>query len=160
MTNQNRAYIFAIIAILFWSTIASAFKITLLELDYFQLLFIASIFSCVVLFIIIAFQGKIHLILKSKKQDYYNSAFLGFLNPFLYYLVLLKAYTLLKAQEAGTLNYIWPITLVLLSIPLLASANTNLERHRSWFRISSVAKTTIPENILLFLIALSPYARK
>jgi len=38
---------------------------------------------------------------------------------FLYYLVLLKAYTLLKAQEAGTLNYIWPITLVLLSIPLL-----------------------------------------
>jgi len=26
---------------------------------------------------------------------------------------------LLRAQEAGTLNYIWPITLVLLSIPLL-----------------------------------------
>jgi len=52
-------------------------------------------------------------------RDALNAAFRGFLNPFLYYLVLLKAYTLLKAQEAGTLNYIWPITLVLLSIPLL-----------------------------------------
>jgi len=32
---------------------------------------------------------------------------------------LLKAYELLMAQEAGTLNYIWPVVLVLLSIPLL-----------------------------------------
>jgi len=44
---------------------------------------------------------------------------MGFLNPFLYYFILFKAYTLLKAQEAGTLNYIWPIVLVLFSIPLL-----------------------------------------
>jgi drug/metabolite transporter (DMT)-like permease len=41
------------------------------------------------------------------------------INPFLYYLVLLKAYDLLLAQEAGTLNYIWPVVLVLMSIPLL-----------------------------------------
>jgi drug/metabolite transporter (DMT)-like permease len=32
---------------------------------------------------------------------------------------LLKAYDLLPAQEAGTLNYIWPLVLVLLSIPVL-----------------------------------------
>ena len=47
------------------------------------------------------------------------SAFLGLLNPFLYYLVLLKAYDILPAQMAGTLNYIWPLVLVLLSIPML-----------------------------------------
>ena len=34
---------------------------------------------------------------------------MGLFNPFLYYLVLFKAYDLLEAQEAGTLNYIWPI---------------------------------------------------
>ena len=44
---------------------------------------------------------------------------LGFLNPFLYYLVLFKAYDLLPAQEAQPLNYTWAITLALLSIPLL-----------------------------------------
>jgi drug/metabolite transporter (DMT)-like permease len=33
--------------------------------------------------------------------------------------VLFKAYSILPAQEAQPLNFVWPITLVLLSIPLL-----------------------------------------
>ena len=48
-----------------------------------------------------------------------RSALLGFLNPFLYYLVVFKAYSLLPAQEALTLNFIWPIVLVLFSIIIL-----------------------------------------
>lgn len=36
----------------------------------------------------------------SNKNDYLRSAGLGFLNPFLYYLVLLKAYSILPAQFA------------------------------------------------------------
>ena len=119
MTKQNKAYLYAIAAVLCWSTIASAFKVTLKYLDFIQLLFFSSLFSCIVLFMILAFQNKLNLIKTTGKREILNSAILGFLNPFLYYLVLLKAYTLLKAQEAGTLNYIWPITLVLLSIPLL-----------------------------------------
>jgi drug/metabolite transporter (DMT)-like permease len=47
------------------------------------------------------------------------SAFLGFLNPFLYYIVLLKAYSVLPAQLAQPLNYLWPVMLVILSVPLL-----------------------------------------
>ena len=119
MSNQSKAYMFALSAVLFWSTIASAFKITLSYLDYIQLLFFASIFSSISLFIILLLQDKFILIKQLNKKDLLRSSLLGFLNPFLYYLVLLKAYSLLKAQEAGTLNYIWPITLVLLSIPLL-----------------------------------------
>ncbi len=119
MTNQKRAYLYAIVTILLWSTMASAFKISLKYLDYFQLLFFASLFSCIILFIILTIQGKLILLKKTTKQDLMHSAFLGILNPFLYYLVLFKAYSLLKAQEAGTLNYIWPIILVLLSVPLL-----------------------------------------
>jgi len=48
-----------------------------------------------------------------------RSALTGFLNPFLYYLVLFKAYDLLPAQEAQPLNYTWPVVLSLLSVPLL-----------------------------------------
>ena len=44
---------------------------------------------------------------------------MGLLNPIAYYLVLFKAYSILPAQEAQPLNYTWPITLSLLSIPLL-----------------------------------------
>ena len=53
------------------------------------------------------------------RRDYFYSIFLGFLNPFLYYIVLFKAYSLLPAQQAQPLNYTWPIMLVLFSILLL-----------------------------------------
>lgn len=43
----------------------------------------------------------------------------GFLLPFLYYIILLKAYDLLPAQVAQPLNYTWALTLAYLSVPLL-----------------------------------------
>ncbi len=117
--SQKKAYLLAMLTVMSWSTIASAFHISLRYIGYIQLLFLASVVSSIVLFAIILFQKKLPLFKELHFKDYFTSAFLGFLNPFLYYIVLLKAYTLLKAQEAGTLNYIWPITLVLLSIPFL-----------------------------------------
>jgi drug/metabolite transporter (DMT)-like permease len=48
-----------------------------------------------------------------------GSALLGFINPFVYYLILLKAYKLLPGQVAQPLNMIWPIILVFLSVPVL-----------------------------------------
>jgi len=51
--------------------------------------------------------------------DNFFFEFTRFFNPFLYYLVLFKAYSLLPAQVAQPLNMIWPIVLVFLSIPLL-----------------------------------------
>lgn len=119
MKNQTQAYIYAIIAVLFWSTVASAFKISLRYLDFLQLLFFASLTSVIVLFIILVSQNKLKLLLTFSGKDYLRSALLGFLSPFLYYVVLFKAYSLLRAQEALTLNYTWPIMLSLLSIPLL-----------------------------------------
>jgi len=119
MKRQTKAYVFALIAILFWSTMSSAFKITLRYIDFPFMLLIASFSSVLVFFLILLFQGKIILLRKLKFKNVLHSAFIGFLNPFLYYFVLFKAYTLLMAQEAGTLNYVWPIVLVLLSIPIL-----------------------------------------
>ena len=119
MKQQRQAYTYALLAVLCWSTIGSAFKISLRYLDFLTLLLFASFIAAVVLFIILLLQGKLHLMKKIKKEDLLSSAFLGLLNPFLYYIVLLKAYELLPAQEAGTLNYIWPLVLVLLSIPML-----------------------------------------
>ncbi len=52
------------------------------------------------------------------------SMLLGLLNPFLYYILLFKAYSILPAQIAQPINFIWPIILVLLSIPLLKSKIT------------------------------------
>ena len=119
MKQQNKAYLFAFAAIACWSTIGSAFKISLRYLSPLELLFISSLVACIVLFLILVAQGKVRLLLSLTMKELFLSAFLGLLNPFLYYIVLLKAYNLLQAQEAGTLNYIWPLVLVLLSIPML-----------------------------------------
>jgi len=119
VNNSKKSYLYALAAILCWSTVASALKITLRYIDFGQLLFYACITSIVVLLFTLAGQKKFDQLKKLKPADYLRAAILGLINPFLYYLILLKAYDLLLAQEAGTLNYVWPVVLVLLSIPLL-----------------------------------------
>lgn len=83
------------------------------------MLTIASITSAVVLLAVILAENKVVLIRKSTGKELLNSAVLGFINPFVYYLILLKAYQLLPAQVAQPLNMIWPIILVFLSVPVL-----------------------------------------
>ncbi|MFH2094945.1 MAG: DMT family transporter [Bacteroidota bacterium] len=119
MNRQKSAYIYALSAILLWSTVATAFKFALQTLDFIQLLFFSSFIATVVLFIIIVLQGKIRTMSGYPLKSYFYSVFLGFLNPFLYYFVLLKAYSMLPAQLAQPLNYTWPVMLVILSVPLM-----------------------------------------
>ena len=119
MNQQTRAYLLALLAICCWSTIGSAFKISLRYLDFLDLLLFSSFVAVCVLVITIAIQNKFSLLRQTRGKDLFRSAYMGLLNPFLYYVVLLKAYELLPAQEAGTLNYVWPLVLVLISIPML-----------------------------------------
>lgn len=117
--NQKQAYILAIVAIISWSTAATAFKIALSELTFIQIILQAIIVSICFFACIIIWQKKTYLFKHLNKKDILKSATLGFINPFAYYYVLLQAYSLLPAQLALSINYIWPIVLVLLSVPLL-----------------------------------------
>ncbi len=119
MSDQARAYMLAMISVLLWSTVASVFKISLRYLTPVELLFYAACFSCCVLFAALAVQQKLHLLRSPGLRVWKTSIFFGLLSPFGYYLVLLKAYDLLPAQQAQPLNYTWAITLSLLSVPLL-----------------------------------------
>lgn len=127
MTNTKKAYSFALTSVFLWSTVASAFKISLRYLSPIELLLFASITSVIVLSLLLLLQGKLSLLKKSNKADWYLSVKFGFLNPFLYYLVLLHAYNLLPAQQAQAINYTWAITLSLLSVPLLKQKITKSE---------------------------------
>jgi len=119
MDKARQSYIYAGLAIFFWSTIPTAFKISLGELEILLVLTIASLSSVFILFIILFACNKLDLVVKSTRRELLNSAILGFVNPFLYYLILLRAYQLLPAQIAQPLNMIWPIILVFLSVPIL-----------------------------------------
>jgi drug/metabolite transporter (DMT)-like permease len=122
--RQRRAYLFGLGTVLIWSTVATAFKIALRHLDHLQLLLVADAVSVLTLALILAAQGKLPLLRRLGRGEVLRCALLGALNPFLYYLILFKAYSLLPAQVAQPLNYTWAITLSLLSVPLLGQRLT------------------------------------
>ncbi len=119
MRPQTKAYVFASLAVVLWSTMATAFKIALRHVSFTELLFYASVFSTLVLALILALRRDLGLVFSYTRRQYLKSLGLGLLNPLLYYAVLFKAYDLLPAQMAQPLNYTWAIALALLSVPLL-----------------------------------------
>ena len=122
ISQQGRAYGYAIVAVLFWATVATAFKLTLQprgSLDPWQLLFYATVSSTLCLFIIVLLEGKWSMVTSCSPGECAYSAVLGFLQPCVYYAMLFTAYSRLPAQQAQPLNMTWPIAVVLLSVPLL-----------------------------------------
>lgn len=119
MVDQRKAYFYAITAVLIWSTVASAFKISLRTLSPAHLLLYANLASVLLLGGILLCRRELGLALPKNRRELFRSAGFGILNPFLYYLILFRAFELLPAQEAQPLNSTWAITLSLLAVPLL-----------------------------------------
>ncbi|HOV90130.1 MAG TPA: DMT family transporter [Syntrophorhabdaceae bacterium] len=113
------AYLYASLTVFLWSTVATAFKIALREMNNIQVLLVANVTSFFVLCFFIVIQKKFSEIKRSGLYGLGLSMLQGFLNPFLYYLFVFKAYSLLPAQVAQPANFVWPIVLMLMSAPLL-----------------------------------------
>lgn len=97
-----------------WSTVASAFKIALRNFSYYELLLVATATALMTFTVVLTIQGKWHLLKILSEKQWVTYALTGFLNPFLYYLILFKSYELLPAQIAQPINYFWPILLTIL----------------------------------------------
>jgi drug/metabolite transporter (DMT)-like permease len=119
MKSLSKAYVYALLSVLFWSTVATAFKLGLMELSPLHLILLATFFSFLVFFTVVVIQGRLKEAFAVTPKGLATSAILGALNPFGYYLILFQAYNMLPAQVAQPLNMIWPVTLALLSAPLL-----------------------------------------
>ncbi|WP_097461842.1 DMT family transporter [Mangrovitalea sediminis] len=119
MERQRKAVMLGLLTVLLWSTVASAFKLSLAAMTPVQLLFYASLVSIFVLGSVLALQGRFSELWRYSRRQYLQSLGLGLMNPCLYYLVLFGAYNRLPAQEAQPLNYTWALTLTYLSVPLL-----------------------------------------
>lgn len=117
--NQKNAYKFALIAVLFWSTVATAFKISLQHLSPLELLFYSSSSSLFILGTIIIYQKKTLQVLLHVRDNFTLIFVLGAINPFIYYLVLFKAYDILPAQEAQAINYTWALMFSYLGVIFL-----------------------------------------
>ena len=113
--NDRLAMGYGLSAVLLWSTVATAFKITLSYFSPAQMLAGASLVSCLVIFGVAIAQGKCAQILPTLKARPLYFLLLSVINPFIYYLILFKAYDLLPASVAQPINYTWAITLTFMS---------------------------------------------
>jgi len=117
--SQNKAYFFAALTVLMWSTVATAFKYTLAYATVLQMLTIASCSALLMLLLIVVLLGKLPLVLPSLKQYWRLSLIAGLLNPCLYYLILFEAYDRLPAQLAQPINMTWAIVLSVMAAVVL-----------------------------------------
>ena len=120
MKTSSLAFAYGLGAVLLWSTVATAFKIALTFFTPLQLVFVATIVSSLCLLLILGRQRKLPLLWQQFRTRPLLYLQTGLLSPFLYYQVLFKAYDILPAQQALSLNYTWGILLPLLSVPMLS----------------------------------------
>ena len=119
MYSNNKALLYALTAVMLWSTVATAFKIALRYNNVLPLLLGASTTSLFCIGVALAFRRKLLVALRSFPAHWRQTVALGLINPVIYYLVLFEAYRRLPAQVAQPVNYTWAIVLALLSIPIL-----------------------------------------
>ncbi|OAN19151.1 hypothetical protein A3K86_00510 [Photobacterium jeanii] len=127
--NERYALGYGMAAVLLWSTVATAFKITLEYFTPIQMVAAASVVSAIALTAIALWQGKLHLLGRTFVARPFYYLCLGLINPFIYYVVLFKAYELLPASQAQPLNYSWAITLTLMAAVFLGQKI----RKQDWF---------------------------
>lgn len=114
MKSTSKSYIHVAIAVASWSTVASAFKVGLRYYSYYELLLVAAITAMLVFAAVVTFQKKWHLLKVITRNEWMLFAITGLMSPAGYYLILFKAYELLPAQIAQSINYSWAIVLTLL----------------------------------------------
>lgn len=118
MKNQTKAFVYAALTILAWSTVATAFKVALASLSPMQLIYVSMGTAFVFLLGVSAVQRKFSVFAGLSGNDWKNGVFLGFMLYF-YYTVLFTAYDFLPAQIAMPINNTWALMLALLASPFL-----------------------------------------
>ena len=119
MNHERRALIMALLAVLCWSTVATAFKLALAVLTPAWLLTLAVTTSWLFLSGLIVWRRQWGSAWSGFRQHWRSHLRQALINPVCYYLILFEAYDLLPAQQAQAINYTWAITMSLLAVPLL-----------------------------------------
>lgn len=117
--KRHIAYFNLALCILLWAAIPVVTKKILVELDNLQTLFYSTIFSCLVMGVLMVIQNKIQELNKNSRKEYLTMACLGFLGNYLYYVLLYGALERTTASEGFVLAYTWPMLVLVLSFIIL-----------------------------------------
>ncbi len=117
--SDKQALLFGLGAVVLWSTVATAFNLSLNFVTPLTLVTVASFTSWLFLGAILLLSGDLLTLRTIKTPEWIRLLTLGLINPTLYYFLLFGAYAKLPAQEAMAINYTWGLVLPLLAAPLL-----------------------------------------
>ena len=116
---MKKNYIYAIAAVLIWSTTAAMVKKMLYDIPNLEALAVSSFFAFLFLLIVNLKNGTIRQMRRYSVKDYAVMSGLGFIGLFLYSALYYYGLAQLTSQEACILNYLWPIMLVIFSCIIL-----------------------------------------
>ena len=85
---MKKAYLYAGISILLWSTIATVSKLLLSTKNSYQVLMLSSLFAAAALLVTTVINGKIKLLRHYRIKDYLITLLIGLPGTFLYYVFL------------------------------------------------------------------------
>lgn len=117
--SENLALMYATVTVLCWSTVSSAFKLSLQNTTPLELLWVASLSSAALLTLLGYCHPRWHIRTLWQNSEHTTRLWqrvglLACLNPVSYYLLLFAAYDRLPGQLAQPLNFTWPLVLLLL----------------------------------------------
>lgn len=116
MASQN-PFVLMPILLLMWGSLAAISKLLLNNLDSYQVLFYMYGIGSVAFFVIVILKMQLSNIFSWNSSDIILLLFCGTLT-FLYDFFYLKSLELIPAVEASMLNYLFPIFIVLLAVPI------------------------------------------
>ena len=116
---MRKNYVYALITVALWATLATAVKLVLKDIPNFEALAVSSAFAFVFLLVLNIINGSIKEMKYHRPKDHLITAGLGFLGLFMYSALYYYGIGELGSQEACILNYLWPMMIVLFACMIL-----------------------------------------
>ncbi len=116
---MKKNYIYAGVAILGWSTVATVVKLLLGTLNSFQVLFLSSLFASLFLLVVNVVTGNIKKLKDYKPADYLKTVLICLPGAFVYYVLYYTGTSYMPASQAFIVNYLWPIMSVVFACIIL-----------------------------------------
>lgn len=106
---MKKSYIYAATAIALWSTMATASKLLLGEMDSYKVLCVSTLYATVAMFLINLCSKKWEIMKGYRLKDYLKMGAIGLPGVFLYYALYYAGAARMPASQAFIINYLWPI---------------------------------------------------
>ncbi len=118
MDTEKKALLYALLTILAWSTVSTAFKVSLEHMSPMQLIFISMTSASIFLTGVLIYTKEIKHLCEYTFMQWIKIASLGLI-IYAYYVFLFLGYDRLPAQIAQPINNTWAIVLTLFSFVFL-----------------------------------------